>query len=152
VGVIACVTIEGVLAHGDDLRNAQPTKWGRALYEGLALNFRTIAFTKADSEIAQWWLKREMLTGWAAVMSQEPYLAFNDWKVRQVEDFLAEGWEVGLVIDTDREVLERINELGVLTLKMSYPAIRVGWRQHENSPRPWTEIEEQYSGDRPLGG
>lgn len=138
--MIACVAIEGVLAAGEDLRTAPPTKWGRALYEGLALNFRTIAFTKADPEIAQWWLKREGLGGWAAVMSQEPYLEFPAWKVRQVEEFLAEGWEVGLMLDVDPEVLKAVTELGVLTLTAAYPTIQVGWKQHETSPRPWADV------------
>jgi hypothetical protein len=137
---ICCVTIEGVLAHGDDLRNAAPTKWGRSFYEGLALNFRTIGFTKADNEIAQWWLKREVITGWAAVMTQEPYLPWNQWKVQQVKDFLAEGWEVGMVIDTDPEVCAEVTELGVLSLCVSYPTMKVGWRSHETSPRPWSEV------------
>jgi hypothetical protein len=138
--VIAAISIEGVLANGDDLRTAAPTKWGRPLYEGLVVNFRTVAFTRADPDIAQWWLKREMLTGWAAVMSQEPYLDYPAWKVRQVEDFLAEGWEVGFVLDVDDEVLERVNGLGVLTLKVSYPATKVGWKPHESSPRPWSDV------------
>jgi len=138
--VIAVICIEGVLANGEDLRTAQPTKWGRALYEGLAVNFRTIAFTQADPEIAAWWLKREMITGWAAVMTQEPYLDYSAWKIRQVEDFLAEGWEVGMMLDTDPFVLERVTELGVLTLMASHPTTRIGFRPHEASPRPWSDV------------
>jgi hypothetical protein len=138
--VIAVVTIEGVLANGEDLRTAQPTKWGRSLYEGLVVNFRTIAFTQADPEIAAWWLKREMITGWAAVMTQEPYLDYPQWKVKQIEEFLAEGWEVGMMIDTDPEVLARVTDLGVLTLQASYPTTRIGFRPHEASPRPWADV------------
>lgn len=138
--VIACVSVEGVLAAGDDLRRAPPTKWARPLYDGAATQFRMIAFSQADPDIVQWWLKREMLTGWAAVMSLEPYLTFPDWKVRQVEDFLAEGWDVGLMMDVDGEVLLRVNELGVLTMLLSYPANKVGWKAHETSPRPWADV------------
>jgi hypothetical protein len=138
--MIACIALEGVLAAGDDLRRAQPTKWGRMLYESLATQFRMIAFTQADPEIAQWWLKQESMRGWAAVMTQEPYLDYPAWKVRQVEEFLAEGWEVGLVLDVDAQVLEQVTELGVLTLKLSYPAIKVGFKQHETSPRPWADV------------
>lgn len=137
---IACVAIEGVLAAGDDLRRAQPTKWGRALYEALATEFRMIAFTQADPEIAQWWLKQEMLRGWAAVMTQEPYLDYPAWKVKQIEEFLAEGWEVGLMLDVDAGVLEQVTELGVLTLTLSYPTTKVGFRHHETSPRPWADV------------
>ena len=138
--MIAAIALEGVLAGGDDLRRAPPTKWGRMLYEGLVVNFRTIAFTRADPDVAAWWLKREMLTGWAAVMTQEPYLDYPAWKVRQVEEFLAEGWEVGLMLDVDAEVLKAVSELGVLTLLASYPTIQVGWKSHETSPRPWADV------------
>jgi hypothetical protein len=138
--VIAVIAIEGVLAAGEDLRSAPPTKWGRLLYEGLATQFRMIAFTQADPEIAQWWLKRESLNGWAAVMTQEPYLDYRAWKVKQVEEFLAEGWEVGLVLDTDTMVLEQVSDLGVLTLAMSHPTVKVGWRERLTSPRPWTDV------------
>lgn len=139
--MIACVALEGVLAAGEDLRTAPPTKWGRALYDGLALNFRTIAFTRADPDIAAWWLKREGLAGWAAVMSQEAYMPeYGAWKIRQVEEFLAEGWEVGLMIDVEPDVLARVTELGVLTLTVSYPTTRVGFRSHESSPRPWADV------------
>jgi hypothetical protein len=137
---IACLAVEGVLAAGDDLKRAQPTKWGRSLYEALATEFRMILFTQADPEIAQWWLKQEMLKGWAGVMTQEPYLEYPDWKVRQIEDFLAEGWEVGLVLDVDPNVLERVTELGVLTLLLSYPTTKVGWKSRESSPRPWADV------------
>jgi hypothetical protein len=138
--MIAVIALEGVMASGTDLRRAQPTKWGRPLYEALATQFRMIAFTQADPEIAAWWLKQESLRGWAAVMSQEPYLDYGAWKVRQIEDFLAEGWEVGLVLDVDAGVLERVTELGVLTMALSYPTTKVGFKQHESSPRPWADV------------
>ena len=139
-GVIACIAVEGVLSQHADLRRAQPTKWSRLLYESLAVNYRMIAFTQADPDLAAWWLKQEMYKGWAAVMTQEPYLPYPDWKVRQVEDFLAEGWEVGMMLDVDHDVLERVNALGVLSLEVSYPTMKVGWRSHETSPRPWAEV------------
>ena len=138
--MIAVISVEGVLAAGDDLRKVPPTKWARPLYDAVRSQFRTIAFTQAEPEIAQWWLKRESLNDWAAVLIQEPYLEYPAWKVRQIEDFLAEGWDVGLMIDVDDEVLSRVSELGVLTLKMSYPANKVGWKPHETSPRPWTDV------------
>ena len=40
--MITIVTIEGVLSRGDDLRNAQPTKIAKALYDGLKLTTNMI--------------------------------------------------------------------------------------------------------------
>lgn len=138
--MIAVMTVEGVLAQGDDLRNAPPTKWARALYDGARSQFRMIAFTAADPDLAEWWLKREFLNDWAAVMTQEPYLEYPAWKVKQVEEFLAEGWDIGWVMDVDQQVLSSVNELGVLTLTVSYPANRVGWKAHSSEPRSWADV------------
>lgn len=138
--MIAVISIEGVLAAGDDLRRAQPTKWGRALYDAAHTQFRMIGFTTAEQEIAKWWLKREGFSEWAAVMTQEPYLEYPAWKVRQVEDFLAEGWDVACMLDVDPEVLARVTELGVLTLTVSYPTNKVGWKPHETQPRSWADV------------
>ena len=138
--MICAIAIEGVLAAGEDLRTAMPTKWGKALYDAAHTQFRMIAFTTADQDTAKWWLRREGFTDWAGVMTHEEYLEYPAWKVRQIEDFLAEGWDVGCMLDVDAEVLSRVSELGVLTLTVSYPTNKVGWRAHETQPRSWTDI------------
>src|SRR5262245_36465084 len=137
---IACVSIEGVLADGDDLRTAPPTKWGRALFDGLRSQFRVIGFTMAEHDLAAWWVRREGYVDWAAVMSHEPYLDYASWKVGQIRDFLAEGWDVGMMLDIDQQVLKHVSELGVLTLTLSYPANRVGWRGIDPQPRSWSDL------------
>jgi hypothetical protein len=114
---------------------------GLALYDALHNEYSMIALTANTSEIASWWLNREFLRGWAGVMTMpDAYSNYGDWKVKQVEEFLAEGWEVGMVIDTVEEVLERISHLGVLTLLLSYPTNRVGWRDPTPEVRAWTDV------------
>ena len=66
--MITVVTIEGVLAAGDDLKTVQPTKQAKALYDGLHLTSNMIGLTRADQEIARWWLKREHLNDWSTVL------------------------------------------------------------------------------------
>src|SRR5262245_46768626 len=111
---ICVVSIEEALSAGWDLRQAPSQRWARSLYDGLHAQYRMIAFTQADPDLAKWWLRRESLHDWAAVLTQEAYLDYPEWKVRQVEDFLAEGWEVGLVIDIDPYVIDGASAMGVL--------------------------------------
>jgi len=138
---ICVVSIEGVLALGTDLKTAQPTKWARALYDSLHHEFRMIAFTANDQELAQWWLKRERLHDWAAVMTQPDHMVdFNTWKQLQVNDFLAEGWEMGLLIDTDLDTVTKIAIMGVPTMLLCHPVRKVGWKDPEDAPRPWVDV------------
>lgn len=140
---ICVVPIEGVLALGANLKEAQPTKWARNLYDSLHTQYRMIAFTQADPELAHWWLRREMLRDWAAVMTMPDHMVdFNTWKVEQVNDFLAEGWDMGMVIDVEREPLEQLSQMGVMTLLMCYPLNKPGWKDPTVPPRPWSDLAD----------
>ena len=44
---ISMISVEGVLAQGEDLKTTAPQKWARPLYDGIRSQFRTIAL---DSE------------------------------------------------------------------------------------------------------
>ena len=137
------VSIEGVLSAGWDLRQSPPTKWARTLYDALHSQYLMIGFTQAAPELVKWWMKRESLHEWSALMTQEAYLDYPQWKIRQVEDFLAEGWQVDLMIDIDPYVLEEVTGLGVLTLTMQVPEHPVGWKPpKDESVRAWTNVVE----------
>lgn len=139
--MICVITVEGVLSQGIDLKNSQPTKWARLLYDSLHTQYRMVAFTSNDNEVAKWWLQREMLKDWAAVMTQEDAIVrYEDWKLRQLEDFLSEGWEVGMIIDSDPVVIARAGEMGIMGMQVSYPIYRPGFRPPEEAPRPWANI------------
>jgi hypothetical protein len=138
---ICAIGIEEVLSAGWDLRKAPGQKWARALYDALHSQYRMIAFTQADPELVRWWMRRESLHDWAAMLTQEAYLDYPEWKVRQVEDFLAEGWEVGLVLDIDNYVLDGVCAMGVLTMQVAVPQHPPGWKvRDEAGPRPWVEV------------
>jgi hypothetical protein len=146
--LICAISVEGVLALDSDLKSAQPTKWARMLYDGLHNQYRMIAFTANAPDVADHWLRREMLRDWAGVMVKpDGYNSFRAWKIKQVEEFLAEGWEVGLVIDIDQVVLEQVNDLGVPTLLLSYPTKRVGWREPTPEVRAWTDVVSDLESD-----
>lgn len=139
--LICALSVEGVLASDDDLRKAQPTKWARMLYDSLHTQYRMIALTQNPIETAQAWLQREWMRDWAGVLIKpDGIVSYRDWKVQQISEFLAETWEVGLVIDIDQVVLEQINDLGVPTMMLSYPTKRVGWRDPDQDLRAWTDI------------
>jgi hypothetical protein len=139
--LICVVSVEGVLAQQPNLGEAQPTRWARPLYDSLHTQYRMIAFTSNPLELAEFWLRREMLRDWAGVMTMpDAYINYSEWKVKQVEEFLSEGWEVGMMIDTNEHVLERISLLGVMTMLLSYPTNRVGWRDTTPEIRAWTDV------------
>jgi hypothetical protein len=141
MSLICVVSVEGVLSLDTDLKSAQPTRWARMLYDGLHTQYSMIALTGNDIDIAHYWLNREMLRAWAGVMTKpDGYNSFRDWKVKQVEEFLAEGWEVGMMLDIDPVVLEQVSRLGVMTMLLSYPSNRVGWREPSPEVRAWTDV------------
>lgn len=138
---IAVVPIEGVLSQGYDLRSAQPQRWARSLYDGFRGQYRMIGLTAADAELVDWWLRREMLRDWAGVMSQpDAFPDMQEWKVHQVNEFLAEGWDVGVMVDVDEEVLDEVSRLGVVTMLLRYPTNKVGWRSPDQPPRAWNDV------------
>ena len=145
---IAVFVIENVLAHGDDLRQVTATKLAKPLYDAVRSQFNTIALTKADEEIARWWLKRERLHNWGLVSAwPQDLLGFNQWRIDQVRFFLSDGWEIGLYFDSEDMVLAHVSELGVATMKMSYPAKAVGWKDPEMSaPRSWEVLAATVEG------
>lgn len=138
---ICILPIEGVLSQVANLKTSQPTRWARSLYDSLHHEYRMIAFTQSDPDLANWWLQREMLRDWAAVMQQPDYsVSYSDWKVRQTEDFLSEGWEMGVFIDVDPDPVTRIARMGVMTMLLCHPLGKPGWKDPNEAPRPWVEV------------
>ena len=139
--MITVISIENVLARGEDLKTAQPTKQAKQLYDGLRSQNHTVGFTQATDEIANWWLKREHLGPWARVLSYPPTtaLTWDQWRVDQIREILSEGWEVFAYVDTQVEVLDEVRALGVTTIGVAYPHTAPGWKEVA-APRAWADI------------
>lgn len=138
---LAVITVEGVLADGLDLRGVPPTKWANPLYDALHTQFRTVAFTRAAQDIAHWWLRREGLIGWSAVQCWNQIMGFEDWKVDRLREFLAEGWEIGVYLDCDRDVTTVAQSMGILTLTLGEPLVHPGWKSEDTVFRTWDEVK-----------
>jgi hypothetical protein len=139
--MITIISIENVLARGEDLKTAQPTKQAKQLYDGLRSQNNTVGFTRADEDIARWWLKREHLDQWSSLISYPPTSPFpwDGWCVDQVRGFLAEGWEIFAYVDKLGPVLVGVDMLGVATIGVTYPSTAVGWKEVA-APRAWADI------------
>lgn len=139
--MITIISIENVLARGEDLKTAQPTKQAKALYDGLRTQNNTLGFTRATEEIARWWLKREHLDQWSNVVPYPSTTVFtwDQWRVDQIRGILAEGWEIFAYVDTSGHVIDEVRDMGVPTLCMGYPHTAPGWREVA-APRAWAEI------------
>ena len=147
--MITVMVVEGILARGDDLRNAAPTKIGKPLYDGLKLTSNIIGLTRANQEIAKWWLKREHLHDWSSVLSYPgAVLTWEQWRVDQVRGFLAEGWEIYAYIDTDAAVLDEVRTLGVPTISLAFPDQPPGWKEVA-APRAWSDVVTTMDGTVP---
>jgi hypothetical protein len=138
---VVLITVEGVLSNGDDLRNSQPTKQARQLYDGLRSQNNVIILTRATEEIARWWLKREYLLNWSTVKSYPPTSAFtyDQWRIDQLREMLAVGFEVFAFVDASPAVVEDAVKIGVLGFTVSYPHMPVGWRE-VGAPRSWSSV------------
>lgn len=134
------IPVEGVLTQGADLKTAMPVKLARALYDGVRSQFRTVALTRADQGIARWWLKREQMHGWSAVLSWNQAMTWPAWKVDTVRDFLANGWEIAAYLDSDVEVARQVQEMGALVLIVGYPAHHLGWQPQDQPIRSWGSV------------
>src|SRR6185503_3154035 len=131
---------ERVLAAGDDLKTALPLKWAKPLYEGIRASYHTVALTRATDEIARWWLGREGLGNWSAILSSSTSaMSFEDWRVDQVRDFLANAWDIGFVLDYDTAVIQRVRELGVLTFTIGPPDHHPGFKTDQGF-KPWADV------------
>lgn len=139
--MIVVMSIEDTLATGIDLKTAQPTKWAKAIYDGLRSQHNVVGLTQASHEIARWWTKREHLDNWARIVNRPDYspLSWPEWRVDFIRATLAEGWEIFAYVDTDPFVLADVRGLGVATIGVSYPTITPGWKEVA-PPRAWAEV------------
>jgi hypothetical protein len=138
--MINLVTIEGVLAKGDDLRTAQPHKFARVFYEQMRLGTSLILMSKAPEEIATWWLKREHMPEWARLLCWNQGLTWDAWRLDQVRQTLSDGWEVLGFVDSEPSVVEQARMLGVPGILVSYPDTAPGWKDQTQAPRPWGDV------------
>ena len=44
--------------------------------------------------------------------------------------------------DMNADVTERLNEMGLVTMLLSYPTNRIGWKDQAESVRPWDEVSD----------
>ena len=140
MSVCCLVTIEGVLTTGDNLKTAMPVKLAKPFYDSFRSQFRMVALTKADQEIARWWLKREGLANWSTVLSWNQAMTWNDWRVDTVREFLANAWEVSYLIDPSRLVAEKVADMGVTALVPWYPTHHLGWQPEDQQRRSWEDV------------
>jgi hypothetical protein len=137
---VAVITIEGVLAQTSDLKTAVPTPWARQLYQALKHEYRVILLSGADEGETRWWLSKEFISDFSLLVPYVPLMSYAEWRIDQVRQMLADGWEFGLVYDTDDEVIHGVNQLGVPGMRVSPALQRSGWRDHTTEVRAWGDV------------
>src|SRR5262245_48263408 len=116
--------------------------------------FNVVLFTRADHEIARWWLRREALASYSQVLCwQEGVFDYPSWRIDQMRQILADGWEVGFYLDANPDVIKTVGDMGVITLTVAYPGMHVGWRASTTTvPRAWSEVVDTVEAHTPRGG
>lgn len=137
---VAVLPIEGVLSQSDDLGPSHATKWGRLLFESLKAEYRVILLTKAEEDLARWWLSKEFMEGYSSIKSYVEIMPWPEWRIDQVRQLLADGFEFGMVLDTDDSVVHGASMLGVVSLRLLPPQRPSGWREHTTEVRPWNQV------------
>lgn len=137
---VAIITVENVLAAGDDLRTAFPLPWATTLYDGIRSQSRTVALTRATDEIGRWWLNREGFANWSSVLSWNQSMSYEDWRIDVIRDFLANGWEIDFFYDPDPDVAIIARSMGVLTMYLGAPLQRPGFKPDDTSFRSWDDV------------
>ena len=143
--MIIFISVEDVLSRGEDLKTAQPTKWAKVLYDGMRLQHNTVALTRADYDIARWWLKREHFNDWSRILTWNTVIPWNQWKIDQVRETLAEGWEVFAYVDSAAGTVAEVTRMGVAGVCVSYPTIATGWKEVA-APRAWSDVVSTMEG------
>lgn len=137
---VVTMTVEEFLASGTDLRNTQPTKWARETYEAIKAQYRVILFSANDEELTRMWLEREFFKDFALLITYVPIMEYEDWRIDQVRQLLADGYELSMVFDYSDKVIHGANELGVPGMRVSPSTRQQGWRGHTTEVRPWGEV------------
>ena len=137
---VAVITVEGVLSQTSDFKSSQPTKWGMQLYQALKHEYRVILLSGADEAETRWWLSKEFFDDFSLLSTYVPLMSYPQWRIDQVRQMLADGWEFGVVYDTDDEVIHGVNQLGVPGMRVSPPLQRTGWRDHTTEVRAWGDV------------
>jgi len=140
VRYITVLTVEGVLSQTDDLKTSQPTSWARQLYLSLKHEYRLILLTGGDEELTRWWLDREFMNDFALLCPYIALMSYPDWRVDQIRQMLADGYEIGMVYDPDDQVIHSVNKLGVPGMRVSPPLQHTGWRDHTTEVRAWGDV------------
>ena len=143
--IVVC-TIEGVLAHGDDLRVARSYKQARPFWSAFRSEFQMVGLTRAPLEVARWWLRNEGMydRNWASIQcwsSDTSLFSWENWRFHEVRDLLASGYEIATVLEHSSNVAEMVHSLQVPVMLVSYPAKALGWQDPDNTaPRPWADV------------
>ncbi len=137
---VAVLPIEGVLAQTPDLKTSQPTAWGGQLYRALKHEYRLILLSGSDEDETRWWLSKEFFDDFSLLATYVPLMSYPDWRIDQVRQMLADGWEFGVVYDTDDRVIHEVNQLGVPGMRVSPATQRSGWRDHTTEVRAWGDV------------
>jgi hypothetical protein len=86
------------------------------------------------------WFTSDQAKDYGFIDSHVAIMDYPTWRVDRIRHYLSEGWEVSTVVDTHDLVIESARQLGVMTMKVTPPALRRGWKPQFEEVKPWDEV------------
>ena len=137
---LALITIEGVLSVGEDLRTSFSNNWTRPLYDSLRTQYRVVLLTGSEEEVARQWCEQEFVKEYAFIDPHVAIMDYPSWRADRIRHYLSESWDVSMVVDTHDLVIEAARQNGVMSMKLTPPSLRRGWKATEEEVRPWDQV------------
>lgn len=130
----AFISLDGVLR----------TEVGDPIHEGLKLfrtmvgSYRIALATDGKSEEAEYWLRANLITGYAEIYDNRVAFEGQDLRLRQLSLARASG-RIELFIDCDVDRCASAIASGVATMLFAKP----GFTRRKREPRPWQEVKQE---------
>lgn len=137
----AFISIDGILR----------TEVGDPIHEGLKLfrtmvgSYRIALATDGTSEEAEYWLRNNLITGYAELYDNRFAFEGQDLRLRQLALARASG-NIELFIDCDVDRCASAIALGVTTILFAKP----GFIRRKRQTKPWDEVKKEVEGQRRL--
>lgn len=137
----AFISLDGVLR----------TEVGDPIHEGLKLfrtmlsSYRIAIATDGTSEEAEYWLRANLIAGYAELYDNRFAFEGQDLRLRQLTLARSSG-AIELFIDCDVDRCASAIASGVTTILFTKP----GFTRRKRESRPWTQVKEEIESQRNL--
>jgi hypothetical protein len=137
----ALISLDGVMR----TEVGDPIHEGLKLYRVLATSYRTVIATDGTKEEAEYWLRSNLIKGYADILDNTRKFEGEDLRLRQLKIMRVEG-VVELFIDSDVDRCAKAYSSGVTALLFSSPK----FVRTKREVKPWDELKVEVEKQQEL--